>query len=48
VTKLKQRIVLFSQYFTLQKMAKIKANFRLVKGDNSAQIIPIYKEDLYL
>jgi hypothetical protein len=26
-----------------RKMAKFKANIRLVKGDNSAEIVPIYK-----
>ena len=29
-------------------MAKFKINFRLVKGDNSAQVTPIYKAETFI
>ena len=32
----------------IEKMAKFKANIRLVKGDNSAQIVPIYKAKTFI
>jgi hypothetical protein len=30
------------------KMAKFKDNFRLVKADNSTQVIPIYKDKTFI
>ena len=32
----------------LEKMAKFNANIRLVKRDNSAQIVPIYKAKTFV
>jgi hypothetical protein len=32
----------------MENMAKFKANFRLVQGDNSAQIVPIYKAKTFI
>ena len=32
----------------IEKMAKFKANIRLVKRDNSTQIVPIYKVKTFI
>jgi hypothetical protein len=32
----------------IEKMAKFKANFKLIKGDNSTKIISIYKAKTFI